>query len=42
MKGTRVEGMRKNEEKGANKGCHVQLYRLYPAQGYLAQGASGA
>lgn len=41
MKGTRVEGETRKEEKKASKGCHVQLYRLQPVQGYLAKEASG-
>lgn len=41
VKGTRVEGGRRKEQKAANQGGHIQLHRLYPAQGYLAKGANG-
>lgn len=41
MKGTRVEGGRRKEQKAANQGGHIQLHRLYPAQGCLAKGANG-
>lgn len=36
-----MEGVRRNKEKWANKGCHVRLFRLCPAQGFLANGAPG-